>query len=185
MTNTTPNTIKLTDTQTFVLNAAADHAQGRIEIFPDNVKGGARAKVLAGLQAKGWIKASGTHWKITKAGLAAIGRNLANNKTDDDSQKTSIASKPPKADKPIKVRQPSKQDLMMDLLKRDGGVTLPDLMSATGWQQHSVRGCLSKLNKAQGGAIQSAKRDGQRVYWIDAASFKAASIETVSETLAA
>ena len=38
--------IKLTDTQRLVLEHAVDNNDGRLIWFPDNVKGGARQKVL-------------------------------------------------------------------------------------------------------------------------------------------
>ena len=37
----------------------------------------------------------------------------------------------------------SKSDQVLALLKRTGGATLDDLMKATRWQSHSVRGFLS------------------------------------------
>ena len=46
------------------------------------------------------------------------------------------------------------------------GASMAGMMAATGWQAHSVRGALSTLNKLQGGAIQSAKRDGERRYQV-------------------
>ncbi len=51
------------------------------------------------------------------------------------------------------------------LLERDGGASLTDLMAATGWQAHSVRGALSTLKKKLGRPLQSTtEADGQRVY---------------------
>ena len=50
-------------------------------------------------------------------------------------------------------------------------------MSATGWQQHSVRGALSTLNKGLGGVIDNAKRDGQRIYWIGALAAAQSDVE--------
>ena len=51
-------------------------------------------------------------------------------------------------------------------LKREGGVSLPELMAATGWQAHSVRGFLSgAVGKKMGLAVVSTKQeDGTRVY---------------------
>ena len=40
------NTNPLTPAQHFILAAAIEHTDGRIERFPDNIKGGARSKVL-------------------------------------------------------------------------------------------------------------------------------------------
>jgi hypothetical protein len=44
--------MKLTHTQQAVLTAAADHPAHRIEHLPENLKGAARAKVLASLTAR-------------------------------------------------------------------------------------------------------------------------------------
>jgi Protein of unknown function (DUF3489) len=56
------------------------------------------------------------------------------------------------------------------LLGRKDGATLTELMKATGWQAHSVRGLLSgSLGKKMGLAVASTKReDGKRRYSIKA-----------------
>ncbi len=63
-------------------------------------------------------------------------------------------------------RPGSKTAKVLQLLQRSGGVTLKDLMKATGWQAHSVRGFLSgALGKKMGLNVESTKReDGDRVY---------------------
>ena len=68
----------------------------------------------------------------------------------------------------IQVRQGSKTSEIVELLKRRTGVTLQELMTATGWQAHSVRGFLSAaVGKKMGLHVDSSKReDGQRVYRI-------------------
>jgi hypothetical protein len=67
------------------------------------------------------------------------------------------------------VRQ-SKTECVMNLLKAPGGATLAALMQATGWQAHSVRGFLSrKLSKQSGLQLASFRRDGERVYALQAA----------------
>ena len=79
-----------------------------------------------------------------------------------------------KIGKPKKVaggtspRTASKKIEMIKLLKRPDGVTLQQLMSASGWQAHSVRGFLSgAIGKQMGMQVHSTKReDGQRVYRI-------------------
>jgi hypothetical protein len=52
------------------------------------------------------------------------------------------------------------------MLKRPDGATLPDIMSATSWQAHSVRGFISgSICKKMGLTVESFKRpDGTRAY---------------------
>ena len=66
------------------------------------------------------------------------------------------------------TREGSKTVLILELLKREGGVSLQELMSAAGWQAHSVRGFLSgTVSKKMGLAVVSTKQeDGTRVYSI-------------------
>jgi hypothetical protein len=50
-------------------------------------------------------------------------------------------------------------------LGRPKGATLGQIMQATGWQAHSVRGFLSTAAKKQGLKITSSRNEaGQRVY---------------------
>jgi hypothetical protein len=59
----------------------------------------------------------------------------------------------------------TKAELVLSLLRQTGGATLRALMTATGWQAHSVRGFISgKLIKKMGLKVRSFKRDGERVY---------------------
>ena len=60
-----------------------------------------------------------------------------------------------------------KLGLIVELLKRPQGADLSDMMEATGWQQHSVRGALAgALKKQRGLAIISEKGEGPRIYRI-------------------
>jgi hypothetical protein len=60
---------------------------------------------------------------------------------------------------------PSKLDQIAALLKRSGGASLADMMGATSWQAHSVRGALAgALKKGRGLNIVSEKTDGVRIY---------------------
>ena len=66
------------------------------------------------------------------------------------------------------ARDGSKKADILALLQRRGGATLEELMLATGWQAHSIRGFISgAIGKKMGLAVESAKReDGGRVYAI-------------------
>ncbi len=64
------------------------------------------------------------------------------------------------------ARDGSKTAAVLALLKREGGVTAQELMDATGWQPHSVRGFLSgTLRKKMGIDVLSAKREGGRRFY--------------------
>jgi uncharacterized protein DUF3489 len=68
------------------------------------------------------------------------------------------------------ARQGSKTEKVLDLLKRSGGASLKEIMKATDWQAHSVRGFLSgTLGKKMGLSVVSKKDDGgERVYSVKA-----------------
>ena len=64
------------------------------------------------------------------------------------------------------AREGSKKAIVLEMLKRPGGATLKDIMAATSWLAHSVRGFISGgLGKKMGIKVESIKReDGQRAY---------------------
>ena len=81
------------------------------------------------------------------------------------------AKKEPKpAKEAAKSREGSKTESVLALLRREGGVTAEELMSATGWQAHSVRGFLSgTIRKKMGLELNSVKaEDGTRSYSLPA-----------------
>ena len=69
---------------------------------------------------------------------------------------------------PKDAREGSKKAIVLELLRRPDGATLADIMSATGWQAHSVRGFLSgALGKKMGLTVESLKTaEGSRAYRI-------------------
>ena len=68
------------------------------------------------------------------------------------------------------ARDGSKAAKVLDLLKRPDGATLAELMKATGWQAHSVRGFLSgAVGRKMGLNVTSAKaEDSERSYSVKA-----------------
>ncbi len=66
------------------------------------------------------------------------------------------------------AREGSKKAIVLGMLKQPDGATLADIMAATGWQAHSVRGFISGgLTKKMGLKVESTKReDGARSYRI-------------------
>ncbi len=66
------------------------------------------------------------------------------------------------------ARRGTKQAILIEMLSQLKGATLADLVAATGWQAHSVRGTISgTLKKQLGLAVTSAVVEGRgRVYRI-------------------
>jgi hypothetical protein len=52
------------------------------------------------------------------------------------------------------------------MMQRKGGATLEEIVKATGWQKHTVRGFISILGSKGGMKINSSRResDGARMY---------------------
>jgi Protein of unknown function (DUF3489) len=90
--------------------------------------------------------------------------------------KATSAKKAPKRRTKPEVAEPkaaqggSKTAKILDLLQRPGGATSKELMKATGWLPHSVRGFLSgTIRKKMGLTITSTKgEDRERTYSVEA-----------------
>jgi hypothetical protein len=100
---------------------------------------------------------------------ATVGRKRSN-KAPKPNTANSANSKPAKSGgkgaKTPEAREGSKKATVLALLKRKGGATLTEIMKATKWQAHSVRGFISgALGKKLGLTVNSERReDGERVY---------------------
>ena len=61
----------------------------------------------------------------------------------------------------------NKKAEVIAMMMRAKGVTLAEIMEATGWQKHTVRGFVSILGSKGGHTIESTKNaDGERTYKI-------------------
>ena len=86
------------------------------------------------------------------------------------------AAKAKKAAKPAKpakkaarpaAERTNKKAEVIAMMKRAKGATLAEIMEATGWQKHTVRGFVSILGSKGGETIESAKNAaGERTYRI-------------------
>ena len=166
---------KLTDTQAIILSAASQRDGYLALPLPDSLRGGAATKVVSAMLAKGFLEevdadmrngepvwretgdGHGVTLIATDTGLAAIG-------IEPDS-----AEVKPTEDSAPKTRTPregTKQATLIAMLRAPDGATIGEIMTATGWQSHTVRGAMSgALKKKLGLDVTSEKVEGRgRVY---------------------
>jgi len=75
-----------------------------------------------------------------------------------------MAREPKAATTQPATKAPSRLDQLENLLVRDGGASIAEMVEATGWQQHSIRGAMAGALKKRGLAVTSEKTDGVRRY---------------------
>jgi hypothetical protein len=179
----------ISTTQHAILAHAIKYHEGKIDWFPDNIKGGARKKVLNALFDRALITHLGDDWFVAAEGYDALGQPrpaaitvakldaiIANaeaaQRIDTDPEieaAVSAIEATAKADATVKrTRDNSKQALVIAMLKRPEGATISQICKATGWQQHTVRGTFAgAFKKKLGLTIISDKVEGAgRVYRI-------------------
>jgi hypothetical protein len=163
---------KLTDLDSILLSAAAQRDTGSLLPAPETVSSaGARlTKAIAGLVKRSFAEEYETSDKlathridgdvaygvyITDAGNAAIGI------TDGDSADTGEAPAPAPA--ALGMPRVTKACTVLELLGREEGATLADLIAATGWLPHTTRAALTGLRK-KGHVLEKSKRGEQTCY---------------------
>lgn len=168
------STMQLTPAQHAILAYALEHTSGKIDWFPDNIKGGARKKVIDSLFNRALVTTDGTHWFVAAEGYDAMGRERpapAPHVPDPETEAAVAAAEATwakdgaKESKP-RTRENSKQAEVIRMLQRAEGATIPQICEATGWQAHTVRGTFAgALKKKLGLTIVSDKpQGGERVY---------------------
>ncbi len=172
--------VKLTATQTTVLNAAAARPDGNIEPLPSNLRGGAKTAVIDGLLSRALIAKfqhpDHVEYHLTDSAYAAVGRKrkVPAPVTPDPEIETAVSAAEAKwaqdkraVAKP-RTRENSKQAAVVQMLQRPDGTTIRQVMETTGWQAHTVRGTFAgALKKKLGLNVVSAKDGtGERVYRI-------------------
>lgn len=105
--------------------------------------------------------------------LAPAAPSVAPVLADVAPQGAHVAPKKAKATKEAKdtdgaptAREGSKKAIVLEMLRREGGATLPEISKATQWQNHSVRGFISgTVGKKMKCKVESTKNEaGERVY---------------------
>lgn len=178
---------KLSDTQRVILSAASQRTDRIALPLPKSLKGGAAHKVVNALIEKGLLnevkvnrKLNDPVWResddghgltlvISDAGFEAIGVEVPVPKPKKAKEVTPAPTPTKASDPEPKERKPrdgTKQSLMIELLRRPQGATVGDMVAATGWQSHTVRGAMAgALKKKLGLTIASVKDEVRgRVY---------------------
>jgi hypothetical protein len=84
------------------------------------------------------------------------------NKSKPNTKSAKSSATPAKQSKAEALACNTKQDRILSLLNQRNGATIPEIMQATDWQQHSVRGFLAgTVKKKLGLALTSSKSDGE------------------------
>lgn len=185
---------QLSDTQALILSAAAQRSEHIALPLPESLRGGAAAKVVGAMLAKGFLEevdadmrkgepmwretgdGHGVTLVATDAGLAAIGIELENANrapagptvapTEEPAPDSS--TEPEAAPKTRTPREGTKQATLIAMLRAPDGATIEEIMAATGWQSHTVRGAMAgALKKKLGLEVTSEKVENRgRVYRI-------------------
>ena len=156
--------LKLSPVQSLLLRTAARRPDGRV-IPPDTVRGGARVKVLTALLQRGWIEPADDGHLLTDAGYAAIGQQRP--MPPDDVQPMDTIGDLQLLEG-IPIRPGTKLAALVVALRRPQGASCLQLMLATGWQPHTVRGAISGLLRKRLGlnVVLTHNAVGERVYRI-------------------
>lgn len=179
---------QLSDPQALILSAAAQRP-GRLALpLPESLRGGAATKVVGAMLAKGLmqevdadIRKGEPVWRetgdghgitliATDAGLAAIGiepddADAAPADTTDAPTEEPVPDTPTEPRPAPKARTPregTKQATLIAMLRAPDGATIEEIMAATGWQSHTVRGAMAgALKKKLGLEVISEKVEGR------------------------
>jgi len=165
---------KLTDTQRVILSAASQRTDRLALPLPKSLKGGAAHKVVSAMIEKGLLKEVKANrklgdpvWRdsdegygltliITDAGFAAIGIEVEPQKP----KKQRPEPKPATTER--KTREGTKQALLIEPLRRAEGATIAEIIEATGWQAHTIRGAMAGALKKKLGLTITSEKDDQR-----------------------
>jgi hypothetical protein len=170
--------VQLSQAQTVILGAACARADGLVFPITAKIKGGAVGNVCKSLLKQRLIEEipavdldtvwrhDETHGPITLRATPLAFRALG---IVEDSEQVRVSNGADTGSlETAKSRHGSKQALLIAMLRTPDGATIEEIVAATGWQSHTVRGAMSgALKKKLGLTITSQKVEGRgRVYAI-------------------
>ena len=155
------NQIQLSDAQSIILSAACARGDGSVFPVTTSLKGGAVGNVCKSLLKHGLIeeiKATdlNTVWRHDEVRgpitLRATSLACSVLGIGDASEPAAPAAEP------VRRRSGTKQEAVIAMLRVEGGATIDEIVAATSWAGHTVRGFMSgALKKKLGLTITSAK----------------------------
>lgn len=177
---------KLTETQTTILTAGAQRPDNIAMPLPKGLAGAAAKMAVTKMIEHGWLQevdanlrrgeplwretgdGHGTTLVVTDAGLLAIGIEPVVVKTMTAIHKHASEVAGPKVPTP---RAGTKQATLIAMLRAPQGATIEEIMAATGWQSHTVRGAMAGALKKKLGLDVTSEKDATRgrVYQLPAA----------------
>jgi len=190
----------LSNIQRKILTTASKQPKLPIEEHMGRIKSPAvRRQIAYSLLSSGYVSEDGDNHYITDEGVAALSakkakpakaekkgkqkpakeakaKKSAGSKTKKPSKKTA-ADSDAEAEKPAKPVEastdgkPAKgRQLLINMLSREEGATIPQMVDATGWQAGAISGTMSKIKKLLApnnqGITSSKEAGGKSVYRI-------------------
>jgi hypothetical protein len=123
------------------------------------------AATVAERGAQGAPQKATSKKQATRAKGAPKGHKTANGGKVTVPKKTAPAKKAARKKEATTPRAESKGAKVLELIGRAKGATLAELLKATEWQAHSIRGFISTASKKFKVTIESSKNEkGERVY---------------------
>ena len=163
--------IQLSDTQALILSAAAQRPEHIALPLPESLRGGAAAKVVGAMLAKGFLEEVEANMRKGEPVWRETGDGHGVTLVATDAGFAAIGIETEAAPKARTPREGTKQATLIAMLRAPDGATIEEIMAATGWQSHTVRGAMAgALKKKLGLEVTSEKiEDRGRVYKLPAA----------------
>jgi hypothetical protein len=170
------------DTQSLILSRAATRPGNLALPLPEGLVGAAAKMVVGKMIARGWLEeveanlrrgepmwretgdGHGTTLIATEAGLKAIGIEPVVASAVANVRKARPQPEPVQMPcdsetvKPVAIRAGTKQAQIIAMLQRPEGATVAEIVAATGWLAHTVRGCISGALKKKLGLPVTAEK---------------------------
>jgi hypothetical protein len=172
------------DTQSLILSRAATRPGNLALPLPEGLVGAAAKMVVGKMIARGWLEeveanlrrgepmwretgdGHGTTLIATEVGLEVIGLEPVVASAVASARKAKPKPEPAPDDaetaKLVAIRAGTKQAQIIAMLQRPEGATVAEIVEATGWLAHTVRGSISgALKKKLGLPIKVEKVEGR------------------------